>query len=75
MLGPLMPNRIETLPLAALAISRGTVNGLTRLTPRVDEDLVLLLERLDAADAAADDHAAAVGVFLGEVDARRPSPR
>jgi hypothetical protein len=32
--GPLMWNRIETLPLAALAIRRGTVNGLTRPTPR-----------------------------------------
>ncbi len=32
--GPLSPNLIETLALAALVISFGTVNGLTRPTPR-----------------------------------------
>ena len=50
--GPCRPNRIETLPLAALTISLGTVNGLTRATPRSIRICVLLLERLDAADAA-----------------------
>ena len=54
-LGPLRWKRIETFPLAALAIRRGTVNGLTRLTPRAIEDLVLLFDGFDAADAAADD--------------------
>src|SRR5687767_9724059 len=34
-LGPWMRKRIETLPLAALTIRRGTVNGLTRDRPRV----------------------------------------
>ena len=38
-LGPWMPKRIETFPLAALTIRRGTVNGLTRLTPRLDRTL------------------------------------
>jgi len=33
-LGPRMPNRIDTFPDAALTINRGTVNGLTRPTPR-----------------------------------------
>ena len=69
-LGPLRWKRIETLPLAALAISRGTVNGLTAADAALVEDLVLLFDRFDAADAAADEHAAAVAVFLGEVDAR-----
>ena len=32
-LGPLILKMIETLPLAAFTINRGTVNGLTRLTP------------------------------------------
>jgi hypothetical protein len=60
---------METLPLAALAISRGTVNGLTRPDAAVVEDQMLLLDRLDAADARADDDAAAEAVFLVEVDA------
>src|SRR5207244_3191240 len=34
LLGPLRLKRIETFPLAALVIRRGTVNGLTRPTPR-----------------------------------------
>ena len=33
-LAPLRPKRMETLPAAALAINRGTVNGETRETPR-----------------------------------------
>src|SRR5262249_23562797 len=36
----------------------------------LNEDLVLLLERFDSADAAADHDAAARDVFLGEIQAR-----
>ena len=37
-LGPCRPKRIETLPLAALTISLGTVNGLTRPGAALVED-------------------------------------
>ena len=48
----------------ALTMSRGTVNGLTRLTPR-DRGSVFCSSSVSMpADAAADDHAAAVGSSL-----------
>ena len=68
--GPVIPNWMETFPLAALTIRRGTVNGLTRLTPRAIKNVVLLFKRFQPANPAADDHAAAIGLFFGEIDPR-----
>ena len=70
--GPRRPKWIETLPLAALTISLGIMNGLTRVGPAVEQLAVLLFDLVQAADAAADEHAAAERVALREVDARLP---
>ena len=64
----LQPVLDRELPLAALPISLGMVKaetcpGLFRAAA------VLNLDRLQAADARAENHAAAPGVFLREVDA------
>ena len=53
------------LPLAALAISLGMVKAETLSGPFVEQPLVLDLDFVQAADARAEDHAAAPGVFLG----------
>ena len=68
--GPRSPYWIESWPLAALPISLGMVKAETLSGPFVEQPLVLDLDRLQAADARAEDHAAAAGIFLGEVDAR-----
>ena len=60
---------METTPAAMSAMNIGMKNGLILLTPALAVDVVLLLEALEAADAAADDDAGAVDVV------RRPSAR
>ena len=46
----------------------------TRSGPFSISSLHLLFDLVQAADAAAEDHAAAVGVFLGEIEARIAAP-
>ena len=62
MFGPRNPNSIEMMPLAMLLISIGMVNGETRDGPLFIKIVELLLERFQAADAAADDRAEAVAI-------------
>ena len=58
------------MPPAALSIILGTTNGLTRSGPFSIQLEAALFDLVQAADAAADDHAAAEGIFLGEIEAR-----
>ena len=62
--GPCKPNSIEMTPLAMLLIIIGMVNGETRDGPLFIKIGVLVLERLEAADSAADDHAEAIASHL-----------
>ena len=62
--GPRVPSSIETQPAPRFGMIAGIENGLTRSGPRVDEHVVALLERLQAADARRDRGADPVGLLL-----------
>ena len=62
--GPRHPTRIEIWAAPALAIIMGTRNGETRFAPAFVEDLDLLLERVESADARGEHHAGPGGVDL-----------
>ena len=69
-------NRIETSPAAMSAMNIGMKNGADLALPALAVDVVLLLERLESADAAADDDAECVPgrtLAVGQVP-RPPSP-
>ena len=68
--GPRRPYWIESWPLAALTISLGMVKAETLSGPLSSSRWCWIFDLAQAADAGAEDHAAAAGVFLGEVDAR-----
>ena len=67
--GPCSPYSIEISPLAMLLISIGMVKGETRPGPLSTHVAVLILERLQPADAAADDDAEALAIRLLDIDA------
>ena len=68
MFGPRNPNSIEINPLAMLLISIGMVKAETRLGPFVEQNGVLVFERFQSADAAADENAEAIAVHFVQVD-------
>ena len=79
--GPWAPSSIAIMPAAALGIIIGTNSGDTARIAAVDERAALVLERLQPADAGADEHREALEVdvagqagLLGR-PARRRRPR
>ena len=69
MFGPRKPNSIEIRPLAMLLMSIGMVKAETRRRAFVDQRAVLVFERFQSADAAADEDAEAVAIHFFEIDA------
>ena len=70
MFGPRRPYWIETWPLAALTISFGIVKAETLSGPFFDQPQVLRLDLVQPADARAENHAGAEGIFAGEIEPR-----
>ena len=66
--GPFAPVRIETQPEARLTIVAGMKNGRDAARPFFEQILVLALDHLESADAAADVDARALGRFRIGID-------
>ena len=73
--GPRSPYWMDKLGAGGVADQLGDGEGRDLVGPLFEQPLVLDFDRFQAADAGAEDHAAAPGVLLGEVDARVASRR